>query len=587
MSKLQKIKQFISGNNLDGYIVPSTDEYQNEIVPENNNRLRYITNFTGSNGFVIILLDQKSLFFTDSRYSLQSNLELDSNNFLIFNQSELKTFNWKKYISKNKVIGIDSKICTKEFVTIFTNKINIKFVVPNLVDKVWINKPTQNKPKIYEYSLKYSGEDAVSKLKRCRDFLNKNKASSLIITNPESTSWIMNIRSSDLEFSPTVLAYSIITLEQAYLFVESERIENLLKSKLVDLNILVLPKIKFASYVATLKSKIIFDESSCPIHIYNILSSTNTKSSLLASNICNTWKSIKNETEIHNSININILDSVALCEFLSLVFSLDKNNRISSYSEYSLSQELTNFRKKNPNYVTNSFNTICAFNANAAIPHYHPYNEDTSKKIDEDGMLLIDSGGQYLGGTTDVTRTVLIGHITTPKLKSLYTKVLKGHIAIASLIFPKDEDITGAHIDILARQYLWEIYKDYKHSTGHGVGNFLSVHEGPISINKFNFKDKLEKFMIFSNEPGYYEPDEFGIRIENLVFVDSIKGESNFLKLNNLTLVPYDKSLIETSLLSPKELEYLKSYYLLIQKKIYPLLSNEAQKWFQVQNIFS
>lgn len=334
----------------------------------------------------------------------------------------------------------------------------------------------------------------------------------------------------------------------------------------------VLPEEEFASFSANLKGITLFDDSQCSSYISNLITAKEHKN---IKNPCILWKACKNDIEIKHMQQGHVQDAVAVCEFLSFIYQQD----ISDFTEYDLGQQLTGLRAKSELYVFDSFPAICGYQDNGAIIHYRA-EKDSAKKIIGQGLLLIDSGGQYWGTTTDITRTIAIG-APTAEHKKYYTKVLKGHISLARAVFPKDK-VTGANLDILARQYLWNEGKDYAHGTGHGVGSFLSVHEGPQNLSLNGFGSKITNGMIMSNEPGYYVPGEFGIRIENMMYVKDA-ASPGFLCFQMLTLVPYAKELIEIKMLTKEELKYLKAYYSNIAKSLAPLLSENALKWLQDQ----
>ena len=334
----------------------------------------------------------------------------------------------------------------------------------------------------------------------------------------------------------------------------------------------ILPEEEFASFALSLQGVTLFDDSQCSSYISNLITAKELKN---IKNPCSLWKACKNDVEIKYMQQGHVQDAVAICEFLSFI----SQQNISDFTEYGLGQKLTELRAKGELYVFDSFPTICGYQDNGAIIHYRA-DKNSAKKIIGQGLLLIDSGGQYLGATTDITRTVSIG-TPTAEHKKYYTKVLKGHIALARAVFPKDK-VTGAHLDILARQYLWNEGDDYAHGTGHGVGSFLSVHEGPQNISLNGFGAKIVKGMIMSNEPGYYVPGEFSIRIENMMYVKDATS-LGFLCFQMLTLVPYAKELIEIKMLTKEELRYLKAYYSNIEKNLGPLLSESALKWLQDQ----
>ena len=617
--RLANLRNLLAEQNFAGYIVPTTDEYLSEYTPDYAKRLEYITGFSGSNGLAIILKDIV-LFFTDGRYITQASGQLDDHLFKIYDQQLLIRFPWPDYITQDEIIAFDPKLFTKNTLKNFS-AINTQSYSENLIDKIWQEQPARPNSEIYDYKVEYAGEDYQAKIRKCRAFLADNQAESLVITDSASVCWLFNIRSHDVEFSPLLLAHAIITTEQVYLFTDKSRLEKSWKRP----EITILPESEFASTLEKLSGTVLFDENQCSVYIADLIK---PESSFLPSpsslpnsvipvstivipakagiqsfsrvaldsrlrgndneeegagiagrgrpitNPCMLWKACKNDIEIKHMQLGHVQDAVAVCELLSYI----ANNDVSSLSEYDIGQKLTALRTKGMGYVFDSFPAICGYQENGAIIHYWAM-ESSAKKLSGTGLLLIDSGGQYLGATTDITRTISIG-VPTDEQKQYYTKVLKGHIALGNAVFPQNK-ITGAHLDILARQYLWNEGADYAHGTGHGVGSFLSVHEGPQNISLTSTCVKIAKGMVISNEPGYYIPEKYGIRIENLMY--AMEASSGFLKFEMLTLVPYAKELIDFNQLTKPEIDYLKSYYLKIENQISPLLSKTAKKWLQGQ----
>ena len=568
--RLTDLRQILNQSNFTGYIVPSSDEYLSEYTPDYAKRLEYITGFTGSNG-VAIILPKTVLFFTDGRYINQCFSQLDDNIFEVFDQQLWPEFNWSDYVHNEQIIAYDPKLFTDRYLQNFS-KLNLKSYSENLIDQIWDDQLSKSNSKIYDYPEKYAGQSYKDKLSKCRTFLtNNDDAESLVITNSDCVCWLFNLRAHDVLFSPLLLANAIITQNKAYLFTDSNRLDDALLAQRSDIDIL--PESDFESILAKMSGTILFDQTQCSRHIANLVKKREHKN---ITNPIMLQKACKNDTEIKYMKQGHVQDAAAICEILAFIDQAS-NEDLNSLSEYDIGKKLTSLRAKNEGYLFDSFPTICGYQENGAIIHYCA-EQSSAKKITGNGLLLIDSGGQYMGATTDITRTISIGTPTT-KQKEYYTKVLKGHIALASATFPQNK-VSGAHLDILARQYLWQNGDDYAHGTGHGVGSCLSVHEGPQNISLAAFGTRLQKGMVLSNEPGYYLPGEFGIRIENMMYIQDAES-SGFLSFKMLTLVPYAKNLIDFTMLEEKELEYLRSYYQKIEAKIYPLLSNQAQEWFK------
>lgn len=564
-TRIDQLRNTLKKHSYSGYIISTTDEYLSEYTPEYAKRLEYITGFTGSNGFALILQDT-ILFFTDGRYIDQAFTQLDDHIFEVFEQQLITNFSWQNYLDSNHVIAYDPKIFSKNFVQNLKS-LNLKPHNDNLIDQIWNNQPKKPNSNIYDYSIEFTGEDYLDKITKCRQFIEENNAGSLVITDSDCVCWLLNIRAHDVEFSPLLLAHAIITKEEIYLFTDSERYENHGKK-----DITIISDNEFTDIINSIEGIILYDKNLCSDYISTLIETRKYRN---IKNPCINWKAQKNPTEMQLMQEGHIQDAVAVCEMLSYI---DKED-IASLSEYEIGEKLTKFREKGKSYVMDSFPTICGFQNNGAIIHYRA-DKDTAKKIEGNGLLLIDSGGQYMGATTDITRTITIG---TPNNthKENYTNVLKGHIALATAIFPENK-VTGANLDILARQYLWNEGKDYAHGTGHGVGSFLSVHEGPQNISLTGSAAKIQKGMVMSNEPGYYVPGEFGIRIENMMYAKESKN-IGYLEFEMLTLVPYSKELINLKMLNKNELAYLTTYYKRIKELVMPLLSEDAKTWLQNQ----
>lgn len=563
-TKLHELRLLFSENQINGYIISTKDEYLSEYPPAYAKRLEYLTTFSGSNGLAVIL-ENTVLFFTDGRYLTQSSKELEGDLFQIFDQKQLIDFPWQNYARPGDIIGYDPAIFTCNALLPF-KKLNLKAVQRNLIDKIWKERPPKPNSKIYNYDVSFAGEERTEKIAKCRNFLDTHGGEALVITNPEILCWLFNIRAADIEYSPLLLANGCITKENSYLFTDITRIHGGLKE------ITIMPESSFAQIIQQQQGKILFDDSLCSKYISDIIKQKEHQNVV---NPCLLWKSCKNSVEINKMIEAHVQDGIAVVEFLSFL----ANNDLSNYSEYDLGLKLKGFRSKGYNYVIDSFPAIIGFKENGAIIHYRA-RQNSAKKITGNGLLLIDSGGQYLGATTDITRVAVIGR-PEQKYREYYTKILKGHLNLAMIKFPK-ESVTGANLDILARQFLWQDGDDYPHGTGHGVGSFLSVHEGPQNISLTSYGTKLAAGMVISNEPGFYQPGEFGIRIENMMYAKETTN-SDFLEFGMLTLVPYEKSLIDNDLLTKNEINYLVNYYKLIEEKIMPHLSDQAKKWLQIQ----
>ena len=558
MNKIQLLRNKFKKYKIDGYVVPKNDDYFTEY--SKTNRLKIISNFTGSAGIAVIL-KKKNYLFTDGRYTIQSQIE-SGKNFKIIDYE--KIINCKLF--KNLTLGIDPKLFTYNQITKYFKKNNkIRFIKKNLIDEIQAQK-INDKSTFYSLDKNIVGETSKSKINRISKFIKKNKCDYLLISAPENVAWILNIRGQDSPNSPIPNSRLIISkTKKIYLICKVEKAKKIIKNKVVKFNEIINLK-DFPRKIIKLKGKkFIIDQKSCSIYFEDIIKS---KFKIPKREDPTYYlKAIKNKVEIKNMIDAHIIDGVALTRFIYWI----KNIRKKKLTEFEAQKKLENFRKLNKNYLYPSFDTIAGSGKNGAIVHYRAKKKG-SKTINKNDIFLCDSGGQYKYGTTDVTRTICFSK-PNPQIKDIFTKVLKGHIAVVNTNLKKDN--YGKKIDIRARKFLKKINLDYSHGTGHGVGFFLNVHEGPQSISKLN-KVFIKEGMILSNEPGYYKKDNFGIRIENLIFV---KKKNNNLFFENLTLAPIEKELIDYKILTSFEKNYLFRYHLEVYSKISKYLNLKERKW--------
>ena len=551
---INKFKKY----DIDGYIIPKNDEFFSEYSA--NDRLKTISNFSGSAGYSIILKNKKYLF-VDGRYTIQAKKEAGKN-FQIIDYDKILNCN----LFKNLSIGYDPKIFTSNQIERFFLKNNkVKSIESNLVDQIHKYKNKSTKP-FFSLKNQIVGENYKAKIIKIKKFLNKNNSDYLFITAPENVAWLLNIRGYDNPNSPIPNCHLIISNKGVfYLISYKNKVSNLVNEKKIKFHQVIEPN-NFNKFISSLKGKkIIIDQKTCSIFFENILKKKFKV--IKKDDPIYLLKSLKNKIEIKNMLNAHIFDGVALTKFIYWIKNINKK----TITEFEAQNKLENFRKKNKNYLYPSFNTIAGAAGNSAIVHYRATKKNT-KKINKKDIFLCDSGGQYKYGTTDVTRTICF---SKPKknIKNIFTRVLKGHIAVLKSDLNKNS--SGNKIDVRARKFLKEINLNYQHGTGHGVGFFLNVHEGPQSISKYN-NVKLSEGMILSNEPGYYKKNEFGIRIENLIYV---KKNKNKLYFENLTLVPIDKDLINFDLLTKNERNYLFKYNLDIYTRLYKYLNSGEKRW--------
>ena len=559
---IDKIKKLILKKNIDGYLISKNDEYFTEYSKISN--LKSISNFSGSAGFALIMKN-KNYLFVDGRYTLQAKKE-SGKNFYIFEIPHVWPKNIFNKTKQKPLIGFDPNLSTyNALINHFDNTCILLPLNKKLFEKE--NNKNLNNNKFYSLNDNIAGENSNSKITRVLKLLDKKKIENLFVSAGENVCWLLNIRGKDLPNSPVANCRLILTKDKRlYFFSDKYKISNI-KKKLKRLKISFHEENEFFEILSLIEKKGNFciDNQTCSVLNEELINSKfNIKDRI---DPIYYFKSIKNKIEIRNILNSHIEDGVALTKFLYWI----KNSKINKITERYVENKLETFRKKSNNYLYPSFNTIAGSGPNGAIIHYRS-TKKSNRKLNKKELLLLDSGGQYKWGTTDVTRTICFSNASA-KTKDLFTRVLKGHIAVA--LSNINNQTTGEDIDKKARKSLNSIGLDYRHGTGHGVGFFLNVHEGPQSISRNN-KVKLVEGMILSNEPGFYLENKFGIRIENLVF---IKRNDKKLNFENLTFAPIDKDLINFKMLTKKENDYLFKYHLEVYSKISPFLNKNEKKW--------
>ncbi len=569
IKKINLLKNSFKTHNIDGYLVPSYDEFQNEFTPECLQRLKWLTNFSGSNGLALITKD-KHYLFTDSRYIIQAKNQLPED-CIIFNMQNTDHIFTEIFseVSHKFSIGYDPFIFTKRGLEYFlkhyvkgNNNIELLPLKNNLIDELWNRDKDFNTKAPLILDVKYTSETENQKIS---NLISKLKSDYLLITSPESICWLLNIRGNDLKYTPLIMAYCLISNQgNIEIFSNLKKI----KSGYGNIKLSTFEEIKTRIIELDNQNKTIqFDCSQTPIWFIDHFQKKNI---IIDKNPCILPKSIKNEIEVSGIKYATIQDGLALTKLFNWL-----ENKVSTrkdVTEIDVDEKLSYFKKQNPLFKSKSFETISSFGKNSAIIHYNPYDGNNSK-IELNDFFLLDCGSQYEFGTTDVTRTFFFGK---PKLH--YTLVLKGVINLSTLIFPKKT--SGSQIDALARQFLWKYFLDYPHGTGHGVGHYLSVHEGPQGISKFNHQE-LKHNMIITIEPGYYIPEKYGIRIENIVVVKTVDNNKDFLQFETLTLAPIAYNLINVNLLTAHEKKWLLSYHKKVNNTLSPFLDTTDKKYLE------
>ena len=551
---------------IDGFIIPSNDEFMNEYVPEHLNRLKFFTSFSGSNG-VAIVTNNSAFFFTDGRYLLQASKQLGDSYKILDMYAKSSCEYYKDIFSGVKKLGYDPMLHTKKNLDYYA-KIEADHgftLVPlsaNPIDAMWANKPASPKSKLHSLDTKYAGISSAEKISRVLQSFDL-KADAMLLTDLDSICWLLNIRASDVDYNPFPLCYMLLhRSKDITLYIEGPEsridftIPNCTFAKLED----AVPHIK------SLNLSIQMDYTKVPVAFSGMHNTIDVKHPIQILKAC------KNPVEQDGFRRAHFEDGIAIIKTLYKLF-----NKYDNSTEFSIGEMLLDERSQRNNFVEPSFASIVGYKENGAIIHYKA-EKHTSKTIGKDGLLLIDSGGHYLDGTTDITRTI---HLGTPTIheKEMFTMVLKGHIQLALAKFPIGT--TGVHLDILARNALWQAGLNYQHGTGHGVGHFLSVHEGPQSISQnLNNTTPIQEGMVISNEPGFYAEGEFGIRIEALVLVTKSKFDG-FLEFETLTLAPIQKNLIDYSMLTQDEIAWLDEYHTRIIDKYQNSITEKELEWLR------
>ena len=557
IKKINNLRNKFKKYKIDGYIVPKNDDYFSEYAK--NDRLKKITKFSGSAGLAVIL-NKKNYLFVDGRYTIQAQQESSDNYKIIEIHKKLPN-----EIIKNLNLGYDPSLFTKNILKKYFSNNNLTAINHNLIDQIFKFKKIKTKP-FFSLDKSVVGESHHSKISKVVKFIKSNNADYLFVSAPENVAWLLNIRGYDSPSSPIPNARLIISKnKKIYLITKKSNTKTIIKEKKINSKYIIDENNLSNLFYQLEEGNFIIDNKSCSILYENIIKKRFKL--LKIEDPIYKLKSIKNEQEIKHMMEAHKKDGLALTKFIYWIKNVNKK----VITEVDAQNRLEKFRKLNPAYLYPSFNTIAGAGSNGAIVHYRATPKNT-KKIKKQDLLLVDSGGQYKFGTTDVTRTICFSK-QKKSIMNAYTNVLKGHIAVVQTNLNKIN--TGKKIDIRARKFLKKVGLDYAHGTGHGVGFFLNVHEGPQSISKYN-NIKLTKGMILSNEPGFYKKGHFGIRIENLIYVKKFKDK---LLFDNFTLAPIEKDLVNYKLLNKSEKDYLFRYHLKIYSEYSSLLNKNERRW--------
>ncbi len=568
--RLQALRVEMARKGLDGFLVPRADAHQGEYVANCDARLKWLTGFTGSAGFCAALVDVAGVF-VDGRYRTQVKDQVDLTSFTPVDWPKTGLVEWLiEHLQEGGKIGFDPWLHTSSEIDKLRARGIDMIACENLVDLIWLDRAARPAGKVVAQPLEFAGQTSIEKRVRVAGLIRD--AGAVVLTLPDSISWLLNIRGADIARNPVVQAFAILHISgQVDLFTNPEKFADVV----LDTNVTVQDWGAFEAAMSQLGGPVQVDKSTAPLAVADILESAGIEI-INAPDPCLLPKARKNAAEIQGARNAHLRDGVAMVSFLAW---LDQTQPKSGLNEIEVVQKLECFRSASNALKEISFETICGAGPNGAIIHYR-VSEKTNRAVKSGELLLIDSGGQYIDGTTDITRTVAIGDVGDEE-KSCFTRVLQGMIAISQARFPNG--LTGRDLDPLARAPLWRAGLDYDHGTGHGVGSYLSVHEGPQRISRLS-EVKLQPGMILSNEPGYYREGAFGIRIENLIVVQKtapIAGgdDRDMLDFETLTYVPIDKTLIKTDMLAPHEVDWINTYHTKTLEMLGELVDLPTKSW--------
>jgi Xaa-Pro aminopeptidase len=586
VEKLILLRTVLKARNIQACIIPSADPHLNEYLPDHWKIISWLTGFTGSAATVVIT-DSFAGLWTDSRYYLQSENQLSGSGFSLVKTQVFQKSDFTDWLAENLVPGgvvvFDGRLISKTLARKIEQRLIGKGIEimkdQDLISELWIDRPPLSENSAFDFPVKYCGKERNRKISEVRDGMREKGVRCHLLSAPEDIMWLLNIRGSDVRYTPLFLSFAIITEDRIFLFADSSRIPGELRQRFLELDIEIFPYGDTGKGLAELTGEmsILVNPVNTSVSLYNSIPADVRIVEDIS--IPARLKSVKNKTEIENIGRAVVRDGVALTRFF---FWMDKNFRSIRLTERLLAEKLHELRSQQENFMGPSFPPIVAFNEHGALPHYSE-TSDSDTIVRPDGILLVDSGGQYYEGTTDITRTIATGRPSSQQAKD-FTLVLKGMIGLSTVKFPLGT--TGCHLDTLARQALWDNGLNYGHGTGHGVGFCLNVHEGPVNISPAlpaDNKNFISAGMLFSNEPAIYREGEYGIRTENMMicYEDEETEYGQFLRFDTVSLCYIDKTLIDTTLLSENEISWINSYHQEVFEKLHPFLNSEESLWLK------
>ncbi|MFJ7935261.1 aminopeptidase P family protein [Sporosarcina sp. NPDC096371] len=579
--RIEKLRQVMKENQMDAYIIPSFDAHQSEYVAEHWKGRQWISGFTGSAGTVVITLEDAGLW-TDGRYYIQAEKQLEGSGIRLFKMDPgVPSYSeWlADVLHEGNSVGFDGTVFSTNMVKKMEKDLQAKKIVlkmnQDLIGDLWEDRPEIPKGPLFTHDVKYAGKSRVEKLNEVREEMKNKGANYYILTSLDDIAWLLNIRGADVPNNPVVIANVIVAEQTCTLFIDACKVPSSVKSTLEAEGIELKAHQELQTFLGNISSEDVamLDPNRTNITLYNAINDHTKK--IESPDITTHLKAIKNDVEIKNMKQCEIKDGVAMVKFIKwLKNNVDKEE----ITEIAAEERLEDFRSEQEGFVGPSFDTIAGYKEHAAMMHYKAEKE-TQFTLKNEGLFLVDSGGQYYDGTTDITRTIVLGALTDREKRD-YTLVLKGFIALSSVKYL--HGTTGANLDVLARQPIWQYGIDYKCGTGHGVGFFLNVHEGPQGIRNNNYVP-FEKGMVITNEPGIYLEGEYGIRIENLLLVveDETTEFGQFMKFETTTYCPIDLAGIHTDMLTESEKQWLNDYHQEVYTKLAPHLTEEECEWLK------
>lgn len=583
--RLQALRQFMAQQNLDAFIIPHDDEYLGEYTPPEAERLAWISGFNGSAGVAVVLTESAALF-VDGRYTVQARNQVDETLFSLHHLIEEPYLTWLAgQLDRKQRVGLDPRLHSlsgylKAKCCLGQKDIELVTLEKNPIDGLWQDRPAPGKAPALLYPESLAGQSSTQKREALACELRKQGLDAALLTQADAINWLLNLRGHDIPCLPVVLGFAVLYSNASLeLFTDTDKLDIGSFTSHAGFDVTVYPLDKLGSVLTRMgedKLRVLADADHS--NAWSQLTLQKAGATLVdGTDPCQLPKARKNASELAGMLEAHRKDAVAMCRFLAWLDDLVA--RDGRADEGSLADRLALFRQEQVDYLEPSFDSISALGPNAAMCHYKHTNGEP-RALGQDGMYLIDSGGQYLQGTTDITRTVKVGEVSD-EMRQQFTRVLQGHIAIDRVRFPKGT--AGIQLDVLARLPLWQAGFNYDHGTGHGVGHFLSVHEGPQRIASKGSLTPLEPGMVLSNEPGYYREEAFGIRCENLVVVEACpdEGEVTRYQFRRLTLVPFDVRLLAQELLDDSQRQWINDYHAQVWQEIGPLLDDETRAWLQ------